>query len=314
MIFLNTEQQSQEFDAFAADLAKALFPQYAFETIPLDHPIYSSVFSSAEKLPLKGVSNGARLLLVHSPTDLPRFWQTRPPRSQRASSELGVNIVVYASGRRDLRNRLVSNYVPKPSKPPIATVPLARLQYAGNWNPEPMAWTRTSNLLQTQTGVSLDTADTAIDQLDFLKTPIAHLTGTAAIELSDLQISALRRFVTRGGTLLIDACGGSRAFADSIESRLLRSLFPQNRAVPLTPEQGILASLRADAVQNASSRAQMLIINAGSGRIVFSRLDLTCGLAGASALGIAGYQPQYCSDFVRNLTLWAIHHLPESDE
>jgi hypothetical protein len=324
MIFLNTEQQSQEFDAFAADLARALFPQYAYEAIPPEHPIYSSVFNSVEKLPLKGVSNGARLLLVHSPTDLARFWQTRPPRSQRGSSDLGLNIVVYATGRRDLRNRLVSNYVPKPAEPPIATVPLARLQYAGNWNPEPMAWTRMSHLLQTQTGVALDPADTAIEQLDFLKTPMAHLTGTAAIALSDLQISAIRDFVTRGGTLLIDACGGSRAFADSVESRLLPALFPQNRAMLLTPEQGILTKdnqrgmldltqlhLRADAMQSASNRAQMLILNAGRGRIIVSRLDLTCGLAGASALGIAGYQPQYCSDFVRNLTLWTISHLPQ---
>jgi hypothetical protein len=323
MILLNTEQQSEEFDRFAADLARTLFPDYPFETVPLNHPIYSSVFKTAEKLPLKGVSNGARLLLVHSSTDLPRFWQTRPARSQRASSEMGMNIVLYASGRRDLRNRLVSNYVAKPAAAPIGVVPVARLQYAGNWNPEPMAWTRMSNLLQTQTGVALDPAATSIEQLDFLKTPIASLTGTAAIELSDLQIQAIRSFVMRGGTLLIDACGGSREFADSIESRSLPRLFPQIRAIPLAVEQGILSEdsehgmldlteprLRADAAENASARAQMLIVNAGAGRIVFSRLDLTCGLAGASALGIAGYQPQYCSDFVRNLTFWTINHLP----
>ena len=96
--------------------------------------------ADASKTPLSGVSNGSRLLLVHSPTDLGRARTVRPIKSNRPAYEAALNVIVYAAGRREFRNRLNSIYVGEPSEAPIATVPLARLRYKGDWNPEPGAW------------------------------------------------------------------------------------------------------------------------------------------------------------------------------
>ena len=43
--------------------------------------------------------------------------------------------------------------------------------------------------------------------------------------------------------------------------------------------------------------------------MIVSDLDLTSGLLGTGTWGIAGYQPQYAQDFVKNLVLWTIERI-----
>lgn len=321
LIFLNTESESAEFDQFVANLSTSLFPSYPLAPVPLNHPVYSTVFNMTEKPPLLAVSNGSRLMLIHSKADLAKNWQIRPVRAQRAGSELAMNIAIYANGRRDLRNRLVSNFVPLTSESPAALVPVARLEYSGNWNPEPAGWERTSRILQSQSGLSLDLSTTKISQLSYEKAFLAHLTGTNALECSELEVQALRRFVSEGGTLLIDACGGSKAFADSVESKLLPKLFPDSRPMALSPEQGILRSAGAIGMKDLAEpqlrpgeavnqiRNPLQIVMAGKGRIVFSRLDISTGLSGASTADLAGFTPRYCQDLIQNLIVWSTRQL-----
>jgi hypothetical protein len=49
---------------------------------------------------------------------------------------------------------------------------------------------------------------------------IAHLTGTTKLALSAAQEQELKTFVDSGGTLIVDAAGGSNEFADSAEAEL----------------------------------------------------------------------------------------------
>ena len=106
--------------------------------LPPAHPLYSSVYRLDPKPRLRAVTNGARLLLVHSPTDVAKSWQLRDEKKDRAQFELGVNLFVYAAGKRDYRNRLDSPYLPDPSKAPLGRVKVARLSYAGgHWLKRP---------------------------------------------------------------------------------------------------------------------------------------------------------------------------------
>ena len=65
--------------------------------VPQDHPLYSSadgIFKiPATGAPLKMVTNGARILMLHSAVDASRYWQTRdylvkalPPSNSEAAS------------------------------------------------------------------------------------------------------------------------------------------------------------------------------------------------------------------------------------
>jgi hypothetical protein len=274
-----------------------------------------------DKPKLMGVSNGARLLLAYSPTDLAARWSARPPKNARTGSEMAVNLAVYAAGLRDLQNRVVSSFVGQPSMSPIGTVPLARLQYEGNWDPEPGAWPRMNNVMQVQTGFAIRAIPTKPADLDFQKTPIATLTGVEALNLNDVDTASIRKFVTRGGVLLIDSCGGSKAFADSIESQLLPKLSAGSPGV-LSVQHPILAGtskgmtplaqpLMRPAVPKSS--AQIRGVRVGAGLVLVTRLDLTMGLLGTNTFGVNGFDPGYSQDFVKNVILWTVAHLGDAE-
>ena len=118
--------------------------------LPADHPVYNVAFKvDARAFPLRAVSNGPRLLMVHSPRDIAAAWQSRDEGPGRAKFELGVNLFVYAAGKRDLRNRLDPTHVADtPGEPPLGTLRVARVQYSGGWDPEPAAWQRMARLFR----------------------------------------------------------------------------------------------------------------------------------------------------------------------
>ncbi|HWP39635.1 MAG TPA: DUF4159 domain-containing protein, partial [Tepidisphaeraceae bacterium] len=318
IVFTHTERNSEEVNRFFADLAGRAFPEYPLAPLPEDHEIYSVVFAvESPKPPLMGVSNGSRLLMVHSPTELSRHWQPFPTRTQRVHSELAINIAAYAAGRRELRNRLASLYVPQPQEQPAGTVPLARLKFDGNWDPEPAAWPRMARIFEHQTGIALRLEPTDISDLRYEMTPIAHLTGLGDFSPTTAQIDALRVFVVRGGVLLIDATAGKRDFADAVEQNLLPRMFPEASLIPLAGDEPLLSGrlpgsydlreplLRAGTTRPSTAR-QIQSLRAGAGRIFYSRLDLTTALLGSNTIGIEGYSPEYAQRFVHNLVLWTI--------
>ena len=48
------------------------------QDIPGDDPIYSALYKlDSKNLKLRGVKNGSRWVLIHSPVDLAHHWQAR---------------------------------------------------------------------------------------------------------------------------------------------------------------------------------------------------------------------------------------------
>jgi hypothetical protein len=159
LIFTHADSDSEAFSAFVETLAKRLFPEFAMKDVSPEDLLFTGQFKLKSPLPkLRGVHNGTRWLLVHSPKDLNTAWQTRSEKVERKNFELGVNLFAYATGMADLRNRLDSTYIPAPTDKPVAQIKLAQLQYAGNWDPEPFAWQRSARWLQWETDVALDIA------------------------------------------------------------------------------------------------------------------------------------------------------------
>ena len=142
MLLTHADADSPEFTQYVEQvLAARLFPQYPMSDVPENDPIYSTQYSLKPPLPkLRGVSNGSRWLLIHSPLDRAAKWQAQSEKPARSSFELAANLFIYAAGKSDLLTRFVSPFIPEPAKPPVATLNVARLRYAGNWDPEPYAW------------------------------------------------------------------------------------------------------------------------------------------------------------------------------
>src|SRR5205085_9215390 len=123
--------------------------------------------------------------------------------------EIPANIFIYAAGgTAAMQPRLRSLRVLDSKGEAKRKTSLARIEYNGNWDPEPGAWPRFAKLLRSQANTELTLSTVKIADLDPKKNPFAHLTGTTAISFSEADTAKLKAYLAGGGTLLIDNAGG----------------------------------------------------------------------------------------------------------
>jgi hypothetical protein len=322
ILFTHADANSESFDHWAMDLASKLWPQYAMADLPPQHPLYTLVerldpTTDAGALPkLKAVSNGVRLLMVESPTDLAASWQQPDDPTKHAAFAIGLNLFGYATGKATPRNKLEPFGVPLPPPHPGAMgVTVARLTYTGgDCDPEPGAWRRLARIYETETATPVNLTNVELTALKPGTAPVADLTGVGAHEFTDAEAAAVRDYVTSGGTLLIDACGGAGEFAASVQNGLLPRAFPGMTLAPLSPGDPMfkptlpgMADVSTPRPRTGVDSADLRLhtLSAGRGRVIFSALDLTSGLLGTHTYGIVGYDPDYATAVVKNLLVLA---------
>lgn len=292
-------------------LGAELFPRYHFRDLPADHPVYRNGPFLREKWKAKptvqGLSNGVRELMVLIPQGDPgRRWQSKVVGGNEPAWQLGANLFFYAADRRSLRYRGETHLVePDPLAKPRRPLAVARIQYDGNWDPEPGGWRRLANVMYNQAGIGLTAEPVPLNAGALSRFRIAHLTGTAAFKLDETARARLKMFVAGGGTLIVDAAGGSAAFATSAQAEL-KALFPDAKLAPLPAGHAIYsdAAGKPEAVayrafaQKAlvgltkAPRVQGIAFADGKVRVFYSREDLSAGLVGQSVDGIIGYEPR----------------------
>jgi hypothetical protein len=319
LIFTSADVEAPAFNTYVEGLAARLFPRYPLHDLPPTDPVYRSLYPLNRPGPpprLQGVSNGSRLLLVHSPGDLGRTWQLRDAVARPAPFQLGLNVFIYAAGRADFLNKLRTTYVPEPTVRPVATTSVARVVYDGDWDPEPAAAGRFARVFQNDTSIRVTVADVDAAALDARRTPLALLTGTGPVRPSPSQLKSLHDYVAAGGVLLVDACGGSASFAESARGELLPHAFGTIPLRDLPDDHPILTGtapgmspldprLRPFAADLAGvRRLPVQGFTVGSGLVLFCPVDVTTGLLGTHTWGVDGYEPGVAYGLVRNALLW----------
>jgi hypothetical protein len=324
MLFTQADGDRPAADRWAQDLAKQLFPNYPMADLPEDHPIYRVMYQPSDRPPLRYVTNGSRILMLHSASDISQHWQTRNERNRRGLFELGVNIILYASGKAEFRNRLASSPMTEVSGSATGgRVAVARVRYDGNWDPEPGAWRRFAGYFRRATNVDLDVAPMAITDLNARAHGFAHWTGTAAVNPSEVEIAAIRKYVDEGGVLLVEPTGGGDAFYKSATAAL-RKAFPDvppkvvSKAHPILTASGPgmddLSKVRTRLYVRATgvgTGGRIDAITAGRGRVILSPLDLTTGLLGSNVWGVLGFERDYAMRLTKNAILWSATGMPE---
>jgi hypothetical protein len=322
LIFTHADNGSPAFNDFVEhELVRNLFPKYEMSVLRDNDDLYSLQFNIPIPHPqLRGVSNGSRWMLIHCSDDLASKWQASNPKQNQAAYEMGLNLVVYATGKAELHTKTDSPYIPPPNQGPGRTIPVARVQYTGNWDPEPAAWPRFTRYFWWDVGWTLQVDNVAARDLKFSDYPIAHLTGTSTERLSDDDVVALRNYVSDGGQLIIDCCGGQLSFDQSIKQFWLPVICPG--CVPhVIPDDSPILTGKIHAAEDGASDLQhillrpyaaqvtkppnthLLEIKLGKGRVVFSEIDITTGLLGSNTWGITGYSPGYASALLKNIVL-----------
>jgi len=211
-------------------LGLSMFPAYKWRVLPDDHPIQTEYVRTSKPVQVWGLSNGVRELMLLLPDQDPgKTWQLNRPKAEPSHFEVAANILLYASDQLLLRYKL-DPFLPEriDANPAARTVHVARLKYSGNWDPEPGGWPRLAvevynrNAVQiTPAAVPLGEGKLAGAAAGGMKFPVAHLTGTAALKLEPKQLEELQKFIDGGGTLLIDAAGGSTEFANFVQTELI---------------------------------------------------------------------------------------------
>jgi hypothetical protein len=210
-------------DAFR-QLGTRMYPTYEFRQLTDDHPLLAAQqFPAANwrrKAIVESMGNGVRELLVLIPSaDLGRVWGMRLRGQRPEAYELFANLHQYAAGSLTPRRRWAPQ-VDQPAGIAARTIKLARIEYSGNWNAEPLAWQSFGRWLQARDGVAVDAQPVKLGEGKLAGYDVAHLSGTVAFRFADAQRDELKAFLARGGRLLVDAAGGSATFADAFVEQM----------------------------------------------------------------------------------------------
>lgn len=319
MIVGNADCGNKLFADSFRSLGKKLYPAYEFRPLDASHPIMTSGNYRADKFKVKpnlhGLSNGVRELMLLCPDqDLSRVWQIADDRSSGEPLKLGANIFSYCNDQSSLKTKGASPRVTAdPKRQAKRKLSLARLQYAGNWDPEPGGMRRLAAILHNKDGIDIETTPVLLGSGKLGSFKLAYLTGTDRLNWKDNERDEVAAFLKSGGVLLADAAGGSHPFIESFESEidlLYPSRLEKNRALldlnhPLyrSGEAPIAKVSYRSFARQTLGRLDTPQLHGFSepsvGNVIYSKLDLCHGLLGVPVDGVSGYSPESATDVFR---------------
>lgn len=322
MILGNADCGRKTFVTGFKALGSKLFPAYEFRPLPLNHPIFTEQYLASKwktRPKLEGLSNGVReLMVLIGDVDPGRAWQTDSTKIREELFQLGGNIFLYATGKENLHYK-GDGYLVTASADDGRPIQIARLMIGDNADPEPGGWRQLGAIMQNENKIHLDVIPVKPGTGELAKFKIAHLTGTAKLVLNDEKRKELKSFVDGGGTLIIDAAGGSSIFAESAEAELKEIFAPsaaQGLASPLPQTHALFSSpAKIDVRYRIYARQKMVgsqteprlrgIDVGGRTAIFYSREDLSAGLVGQPVDGVLGYEPRVAAELMRNMIMFA---------
>ena len=302
-------------------LGEAMFPGRKFRPVPDDSPIYTAEpypkTRWKTKLPLEGLNNGAREVMLLMPAGDPgRTWQAEDfkPFKVDALSQMVMDVLFYSVEQDGLRTRGVTYMLtPDPKAKRGPAIKLARIKYAGGWDPEPGGWRRLTTAMHNdgKGELAVTTVDPATPIDPSFK--VASLTvGGDAVPLTDGQKANLRAFVDRGGLLLVDVLGGDAAnngYKGAADGAIA-AVFPDapKELAALPGNSPVYADLSPSDIKYRRFARPILgkpttpllkgFDKAGKPAVILSREDLSVGLVGQPVDGIVGYAPETATKLV----------------
>jgi len=246
ILFVPTKRSAPFLDSVKSELEKLYAPErrrsggslYEVQKLPAEHPLYSIYGGAIQRgdlqAPMWGCSDGTRMLAVVSQRDIPAAWQRRNKITGKLDYQLGTNFYLYATGYNPMRSKMRPVFVGRAEK--INTrVKVARLEHEGNWFTQPYALEYLSQKLTAENRMAIDCQPgVPITAQALAGYQLAWMTGSRGYKLTDKQIADLRGYLDGGGTLFVNAVGGSREFNASARE-MFRKLFEGQNVVRGTP-------------------------------------------------------------------------------
>jgi hypothetical protein len=323
MVLAVAGKDSDAFVKSIEELAQRAYPELPLRPLTSDHPLFSGQvqFPIKDPPPMFEVRNDVRTLMLLCAKDISEAWNRFAARgSSEQSFQLACNIYLYATDKSSIRSRLQTPTIALEPVEIARTLKVARIKHGGRWDIESYGWTRLAAYLNNATRSRLEvTSGITLDSDELLEYPVAYITGTDAFTLTPEEASGLRRFLSRGGTLLADAALGSAEFTSSLEKQLKEVLRDEPKFLPadsfLNSGAGIPGATNLNGVgyrrkargEAGLQKTPRLKVFDSKRRIsvVYSPLDLTVGLLGTQVWDLRGYDPESTLEIMRNMILYA---------
>jgi hypothetical protein len=303
------------------NLAKQLFGDDAkMQTVDRSHALYHLHEAVSPTVGMQMIDNGIRPLWIHFVRDIGKDLQTNDTARSPNFAALS-NLFLHATGMNPRRIRLNNSYLTRrPNARTTRSLNVARLRHGGNDDPEPAALEQLGHVLANKHQLDLRVAAVGPAELS-TDQKLAFLTTTGPTELSDQDAAAIRQWLVAGGTLLIDAAGGSAPAAEAAQ-KLAHQILPDGEMVPLSLDHPIITGPNPGKPGNINNRwlsyrpyalklmgpvnvSRLQRINIGErAAIIYSSHDITCGLAGVDHWGIYGYSIDTARNLAANTCLW----------
>ncbi len=295
--------------------------------LPDDHPLYNAhlkVPGGGKFAEMWGVSDGTRLLAVLCERDIACPWQRRASRTSKLDYHLSVNFFMYATGGSRLRGRLRPVFVSKRGEV-RHRAKIAWLEHEGLWGSQPFALETLSGKLTAENFVALDvTAPAEITDGGLAGHDLAWMTGTEKFKLTEAQVAALRKYLDGGGTLFVNAVGGSDAFNRAAEEMIEQVLdgkdvatgYAMGASPLMTGKAGEFRGPRITKLERTRAwkrisrtpPAGAVVAYTAKGRIlvVHAPFGIHDTLDGHTAHGARGYMPDTARELAANVVLYAL--------
>ena len=327
-LVINSENGELFSDSIKA-LLQEFYPEYKLAPMPDNHPMLNSNFPikmPQQRRPMV-LSNGARDLAFILKEDWgEQFQKTVNPGSEPWQAML--NLYAACSNRGRLPPRLDSSFITRSvTTSKTGDVLITRAQYSGNWNPEPLVYLPTSNLLYNQSGVVATVGEMPLEKIGEDPASFVHLSGVEPYALNDAELKAVKDFIDGGGIILVETVGGMNQFASELERQLREYLKKPSTGLssssPIISGQGLTGGfdnsvvgyrsytvLRAGIGNRPSLRA--ILDDNNRPAIIFSPLDLSVAAVGGRQYMINGYDIDSARHLLVDIILQASKDKPSA--
>jgi Domain of unknown function (DUF4159) len=321
-------------------LMQQAFPELAWREVPPDHPLYHMVADvkdvkysanvSSNRPHLEALYVGSRIAVLLSKYGLGCGWDNHPvPLIKDAAyydgasaDAIGLNLVAYAIGynRVGMEESKPELFGAVDEKTPTDEFVFAQIEHDGAFNVHPNSATALLGKLRAATSLRVNLKREVVDpgKDDLSKLSFLYLTGLDDFHLSDNAVTALRGFLQRNGTLLINNGLGLSTFDVAVRRELGRIL-PGAKLEPIPLSHSIFSDVvsvqSADYAPAVAMRYPQLktprlegITLGGDIRVIYSPIDLEAGWETTEYPMALAYRSDTATPLGMNILMYAATH------
>lgn len=275
-------------------LLQELFPKVSLDLLPPEHFLYEGGFGTPP--PLYSMRLGCREQVFFSPKDFSCHWDPKCPWKQNGLEKwavsIGLNLLKSASQeKQNQASRATLPEVPDPEHRDAFR--LAQIIHSGDYIPDTFMLETLLRQLHQKFGVSLYSKpiQVRLGKNNLFQYPFLYLTGHHLGDFNEQELSALRTYLERGGTLLADACCGSPRFREQF-LQLVKQLFPHQTLSAMNSTHPMLQGISLKTREGVALDYPLILEEQNRVIVFFSPLDIGCGIQGHPCPKCKGYTPE----------------------